>query len=203
LLDLGAHGLPPEPTVRTSLETGVDLVSFSGDKLLGGPQAGLMVGRADLIAAMQKNPLKRALRADKLILAALRATLVTLRTSKNPIEAIPTLRLLAREESELDALARAAIGALEGALGKDFTLRIVESSAEVGSGAQPTRAIPSRAIEVRHATWSAGETAAWFRAAAPPILGRIQDDTFRLELHAVESAEDLLPIHTGTRPHAP
>ncbi|MFP6664730.1 MAG: L-seryl-tRNA(Sec) selenium transferase [Deltaproteobacteria bacterium] len=203
LLDLGAHGLPPEPTVRASIEAGVDLVSFSGDKILGGPQAGLVVGRAELIAAMQKNPLKRALRVDKLILAALRATLVTLRSSDDPIEALPTLRLLAREESELEALARVAIGALEAGLGKDFQLQIVASHAEVGSGAQPMRTIASRAIEVRHASWSAGQTAAWFRAAATPILGRIQDDTFRLELHAVESAEDLLPTHTGLGPYAP
>ncbi len=203
LLDLDAHGLPPEPTVRASIEAGVDLVSFSGDKILGGPQAGILVGRAELVAAMQKNPLKRALRVDKLILAALRATLVTLRISEDPIETLPALRLLAREESELEALARVAIGPLAEALGEDFALRVVASSAEVGSGAQPMRAIASRAIEVRHARWSADETAAWFRAATTPILGRIHDNTFRLELHAVESAEDLLPTHTGLRPHAP
>ncbi|MEO2167978.1 MAG: hypothetical protein ABGY42_07620, partial [bacterium] len=137
------------------------------------------------------------------ILAALRATLVTLRISEDPIETLPALRLLAREESELEALARVAIGPLAEALGEDFALRVVASSAEVGSGAQPMRAIASRAIEVRHARWSADETAAWFRAATTPILGRIHDNTFRLELHAVESAEDLLPTHTGLRPHAP
>ena len=195
LLDLGARGLPPEPTVRASVEAGVDLVSFSGDKLLGGPQAGLIAGRHEWIAAMQRNPLKRALRADKLTLAALRATLAVWRAEPDPILALPSLALLARSEDELEAFGRSALGLLEEHLDDGFSLRLVASTGAVGSGAQPQRGLPSRAIEVRHPEHSAAALARFFRSGQPAILGRIHDDIFRLELHAVESAADLLPHH--------
>ena len=196
LLDLGSRGLPPEPTIRASIAAGVDLVTFSGDKLLGGPQAGLVAGRRDLIEAMQRNPLKRALRADKLTLAALRATLATWRTAEDPVVALPSLALLARAEEQLEELGEVAIKSLGEHLDDGFELRLVRSTGAVGSGAQPQRGLPSRAIEITHPERSAQEIASFFREARPAILGRIRDDIFRLELHAVESAADLLPHHS-------
>lgn len=195
LLDLTAAGLPDEPTVRTSIESGVDIVSFSGDKLMGGPQSGLIVGRADLLAAMNQNPLKRALRLDKLVLAALRATLVTLQRSPEDLSNLPMMRLLMRSPESLENLASESQRLLREHLGEKFLCTVVESTAEVGSGAQPTLPIPSRALTVTHQTWTAEAIATFFRSADTPILGRIHRDEFRLELHAVETPEDLLPMH--------
>ena len=200
LMDLAPAGLPDEPTVRSSIETGVDLVSFSADKLMGGPQAGLIVGKEELISRMDKNPLKRALRVDKLTLAALRATLVTLHTAEDPLPHFPMLALLQRPVETLDALARAALDLLQKNLSEDFSLKIIDSTAEVGSGAQPTLPIPSKAITVQHKIWEAEAIARFFRSAKPPILGRIRNEIFRLELHAVKSSADLLPIHSETSP---
>lgn len=195
LLDLTTAGLPDEPIVRTSIESGVDLVSFSGDKLMGGPQSGLIVGRRDLVAAMNQNPLKRALRLDKITLAALRATLVTLESSPDALSTLPMMRLLMRSPDTLQDLAKKCCSLLQDHLGAAFTCTVVASTAEVGSGAQPTLPIPSRALTVVHRTWPAETTAAFFRTADTPILGRIQQEEFRLELHAVESPADLLPMH--------
>ena len=195
LLDLRTAGLPDEPVVRTSIESGVDLVSFSGDKLMGGPQAGLIVGRRDLVTAMNQNPLKRALRLDKMTIAALRATLVTLDSDPDALNTLPMMRFLMRTPAVLENLAEEGCRLLQAHLGSDFTCRIVSSTAEVGSGAQPTLPISSRALTVIHRNWPAETTAAFFRSADPPILGRIQQEEFRLELHAVELPADLLPKH--------
>ena len=195
LLDLTPAGLPDEPLVRTSIEAGVDLVSFSGDKLMGGPQAGLIAGRADLIKAMNQNPLKRALRLDKITLAALRATLVGLESDPEALSKMPMMQFLMRTPETMETLAQESRRLLQEHLGADFTCTIVDSTAEVGSGAQPTLPITSRALTVVHRSWSAETTAAFFRSAEPPILGRIRQEEFRLELHAVEMPEDLLPMH--------
>ena len=195
LLDLSSAGLPDEPIVRTSIESGVDLVSFSGDKLMGGPQAGLLAGRADLIEGMNKNPLKRALRLDKITLAALRATLVSLECNPEALATLPMMRFLMRTPEAMAALARESQEVLRNHLGGDFTCTIVESTAEVGSGAQPTLPIPSKAIAIVHKSWNSETTAAFFRNAETPILGRIRQEEFRLELHAVEMPTDLLPMH--------
>lgn len=193
LVDLASYGLPHEPTPREALAAGADLVTFSGDKLLGGPQAGLVVGRADLIARLQKNPLKRALRVDKLILAALRATLVSYRSSPDLARDVPALALLARSEADLEGLGQNALEELRRVLPAEFELRIVRSEAQVGSGAQPTLSLPSRAIEVHRADWEAERTARLFRSASPAIVGRIQQGRLLLDLRGVAAAADLVP----------
>jgi L-seryl-tRNA(Ser) seleniumtransferase len=193
LVALEPIGLAHEPTPRESLREGADLVTFSGDKLLGGPQAGLVVGRSDLIARLRANPLKRALRVDKLTLAALRATLVLFRTARSPFAEVPALRLLARSSDELRHLAEAGAGLLARALGESFTVAVEPTRAEVGSGAQPTEQIASFAVVVEREGWPAERVAAYFRSARPAILGRIEKERFVLDVRAVESAADLVP----------
>ncbi|MDG2307958.1 MAG: L-seryl-tRNA(Sec) selenium transferase [Candidatus Binatia bacterium] len=193
LVDLRQFGVPHEPTPAEAIRSGVDIVTFSGDKLLGGPQAGLLVGKADLIAKLQKNPVRRALRVDKLILAALRATLTLYRTSNDLPADLPTLGLLARTEERLDEIAREAHDLLREALPAEFTLQVIPSESEIGSGAQPTITLPSRAIRVRHEGWDAARVAHFFRSASPAILGRIAHGDLLLDLRAVPEAADLLP----------
>ena len=193
LVDLAQYGAPHEPTPGEAIRAGVDLVTFSGDKLLGGPQAGLVVGRRDLVGLLQKNPLKRALRLDKLMLAALRATLTLYRTSTRIDLDVPTLALLARDEVALQTLADEARALLEREQRDGMSFEVVPSESEVGSGAQPTETLPSRAIRVRHPTWDVGEIAAYFRSARPAILGRISQDEFLLDLRAVLDPADLIP----------
>ena len=194
LIDMALYGLPREPIVAARVAAGTGLVTFSGDKLLGGPQAGLIVGRRDLVERLKANPLRRALRCDKLTLAALAATLrLYLRSSE--LEAVlPTLRLLRRTPAELESVAIRAREILHGILhklqaerlGGDFTIEVVVSASEIGSGALPTAAIESRALRITHREHSPDAIAALFRHARPPVIGRITDGAFHLDLRTVE-----------------
>ncbi|MGD9762194.1 MAG: L-seryl-tRNA(Sec) selenium transferase [Candidatus Binatia bacterium] len=193
LVDFAAWGLPREPVVRERLRLGADVVTFSGDKLLGGPQAGLIVGRADLIARMRQNPLKRALRCDKLTLAALEGTLRLYRAAPDLPAALPALRLLTRAPGELAAIGTAALPLLREALGPDYTIELIASEAEIGSGAQPTETLPSMAIAIAHSTIGPLAIAARFRAGEPPIIGRVHDGRFLLDVRCVADPADLVP----------
>ena len=142
LIDLTTYGLPHEPVVADSVRAGVDVVTFSGDKLLGGPQAGLLVGRRDAIEAIRRNPLKRALRCDKLTLAALDATLRRYRQSPNIVDEIPTLRAFTRSVDEVRAMGQSVMPKLETALGKDFQLALQNSAS--WQRHSPTEELPRR-----------------------------------------------------------
>ncbi len=200
LVDLSAYGAPREPTPADAIREGADLVTFSGDKLLGGPQSGLIVGRADLVEDLQRNPLKRALRVDKLTLAALRATLSLYCTSTDLAADLPAIGLLARTEETLEDLAVRASRLLGDQLPTDFTVDVVRSESQIGSGAQPTITLPSRAVRVVHGRWDAERVAAYFRGASPAILGRITRGAFLLDLRAVPRVEDLLPHNDEANP---
>ena len=193
LLDLQPYGLAPEPLVGERLRAGADLVLASGDKLLGGPQCGLVVGRADLVAKLRKNPLKRALRCDKMTLAALEATLRLYRFAANPEQKVPTLRALLRPVDDLRAVGDAAIGLLRAALGDGYEFELVPSTVQAGSGAQPYVAIASLAIAVQPPRGGAVAAEKLFRAANPPILGRIERDRFLLDLRCIDRPDDLVP----------
>ncbi|MBI3301972.1 MAG: L-seryl-tRNA(Sec) selenium transferase [Deltaproteobacteria bacterium] len=193
LIDLALYGLPREPVVAERVAAGADVVTFSGDKLLGGPQAGLIVGRAECIARIKKNPLKRALRPDKLTLAALSATLRLYHRSPELAAELPTLRWLTRPRAEMDAIAAQALPLLQARLGEGFTVTVEDASAQIGSGALPEEELPSRVIAIRHARLSGEKIAARFRASDPPILGRIHDDAFLLDLRGIFAAEELVP----------
>jgi L-seryl-tRNA(Ser) seleniumtransferase len=203
LIDLTEYGLPREPVVAERVGMGADAVTFSGDKLLGGPQAGLIVGRSEAIERMRRNPLKRALRCDKLTLAALEATLRLYRTAPDLAAALPTLRTLTRPLAELDALGHAALLLLRAALGPEYRVELVESQAEIGSGAQPTETLPSRAIAVTHREIGPQHIAARFRAADPPIIGRIHEQRFLLDLRCIARPEDLVPSSPNPQPPTP
>ena len=191
MIDLSRYGLPHEPIVAERIAAGADLVTFSGDKLLGGPQAGIVAGRRELIDRIRRNPLKRALRCDKLTLAALAATLRIYRREDEPAELIPALRMLRRNPAELEEIAQAARAVLAGRLDSGFGIEVIESAAEIGSGAQPAEQIESRALRITHPERSADAIAAMFRRARPPVIGRIRDGAFMIDLRAIEDASAL------------
>jgi L-seryl-tRNA(Ser) seleniumtransferase len=193
LVDLSTFGLPREPVVAERVARGADLVAFSGDKLLGGPQAGILVGRKDAIARVKKNPLRRALRPGKLTLAALAAVLGLYRRSPSLLQALPTLRWLTRPIAEMEEVGGAAALLLREGLGGEYSVELADSLAEIGSGALPTEALPSKVLVVRHARLAPLEIAARFRSARPPILGRVQGDRFLLDLRGIFDPQTLVP----------
>jgi len=186
LVDMSAYGLPREPIVAERIAAGADLVSFSGDKLLGGPQAGIVVGKREMIAKLKSNALKRALRCDKLTLAALSATLRLYLRSGNLAADIPTLRFLTRTVSAMKQIAPRARDILIDRLGAEFRCEIIESTSQIGSGALPTEELPTIAIRVTHPRISANSIADIFRRARPPIIGRVTDDSFQLDLRTID-----------------
>jgi len=197
LVDLAALGLPKEPVVRERVAAGVDLVVFSGDKLLGGPQAGIVVGRADLVARLRANPLRRALRPGRLVLAALAATLRLYRMAPDLVQAFPMLRAACRSLESIEETAYAAGDLLARALGPDYRIALVESTCEIGSGALPDAVLPSRAIAITHARHGADAIARRFREGEPPIVGRVRDGAFLLDLRAIVDPALLVPRAPG------
>ena len=195
LIDLDAFGLPREPVVAERVAAGADLVTFSGDKLLGGPQAGLIVGTSELVDRIRKNPLKRALRCDKLTLAALCATLRVYLRSADPGAELPTLRILNRSIGEIRQAAGRARDILAERLGAEFTLEVVASEAEIGSGAMPLEKLESTAVRVTHREKSPETVAAMFRSAR--IIGRITNDAFHLDMRTVEDPAVLAVAFDG------
>jgi L-seryl-tRNA(Ser) seleniumtransferase len=193
LIDLSRYGLPKEPLASERIRAGVDIVTFSGDKILGGPQAGLMVGRREWIDRINKNHLQRALRCGKLTLAALEATLRLYCQSPDITQAIPTLRAFTRPLDEIRQFGEAVLPKLQAKLGEDFRLVLEDSTSQIGSGALPTEELPTIVIAVEHKNRSATRIAEQFRAASPPIIGRINDDRFLLDLRTIFDSEDLIP----------
>ena len=193
LVDLGRYGLPKEPVVSESIAAGADIVTFSGDKLLGGPQAGLIVGRAALVEDVIRNPLHRAVRCGKLTVAGVEAVLRLYRQGPAIHETLPALRALARPLSEIDTMGDLVVPRIERALGAGFRVEVEESWCQVGSGALPSEEIPSRAVVISHTALSPDVIASRFRAARPPIIGRVTDGRFVLDLRAIFVADDVVP----------
>lgn len=194
LIGMTALGLPKEPVVRDCIAAGVDVVMFSGDKLLGGPQAGLIVGRRDLIAKIRKHPLKRALRVSKMTLAALEATLLAYRKPDFLTRDLPTLRLLTRPVAELEAMAERLAPALATRL-PDWSVDTVPSEAQAGSGSLPDKVIPSVAIALRPSGKSGkalADLAARLRALPVPVIGRVHDGALLLDLRCLEDEAGFL-----------
>jgi L-seryl-tRNA(Ser) seleniumtransferase len=195
LIDLARYGLKKEPTVREAVADGADIITFSGDKLLGGPQAGFIVGKKALIAEINRNPMKRALRIDKIRLAAIEATLKLYRDPDRVAERLPTLRWLARSRVEIRALAERLQPALARILGDRYLVEVCDCDSQVGSGALPLDAIPSAGLITRCRDNGALErliTA--LRGLPSPVIGRIVDNGLLLDLRCLENEGALLSV---------
>ena len=187
LVDLESWGLPHEPTAAEAVAAGIDVVTFSGDKLLGGPQAGLLVGRKALIERIAKNPLKRALRLDKVRLAALEATLRLYADPEKLARRLPTIRALARPEAEIRAQAERLLPLFEGAYGRKWRVAIEPVRSQIGSGALPVDLLPSWAIAIKGS--GLDTLAAGLRRLPIPVIGRIRNDTLLLDLRTLDDEE--------------
>ncbi|WP_342363910.1 L-seryl-tRNA(Sec) selenium transferase [Terrarubrum flagellatum] len=190
LIDLRRLGLAPEPTVAEAVAEGADLVTFSGDKLLGGPQAGFIVGRKDLIERINRNPMKRALRVDKIRLAALEATLKLYRDPDRLSQRLPTMRLLARPKADIAALAARIAPAVGKSVGDRFIVEVVECASQIGSGALPVDSAPSAGLRIAPASKAGGRAldavSAAFRRLPIPVIGRIEKSALVFDLRCLE-----------------
>jgi L-seryl-tRNA(Ser) seleniumtransferase len=202
LVDLGAWGLPREPLPQEMLEAGCDVVTFSGDKLLGGPQAGLVVGRAEHVARIRRHPMKRALRLSKLPLAALEATLRAYLHPERLCRDVPTLRWLTRDAGELARLADRLRPGLAEALGPRYRVEAAPMDSEIGSGSLPGQAIPSFGLAVtavggrrKDASAVLEGLARALRGLSVPVIGRISAERLLLDLRCLDHAEDLSRLY--------
>ncbi|EPU8566017.1 L-seryl-tRNA(Sec) selenium transferase [Yersinia enterocolitica] len=195
LVDMTRYGLPAEPMPQQLIAAGVDLVTFSGDKLLGGPQAGIILGKKQWIDQLQQHPLKRALRADKMTLAALDATLRLYQQPDRLTELLPTMRLLTRSAQDIAESAQRVLAALNSRYGAEFTLTVEPCWSQIGSGSLPVDRLPSWAVTFtpKEGRGSALEalTARW-RGLAKPIIGRVADGRLWLDLRCLEDEAALL-----------
>ena len=196
LVDLAQWGLPREPLPQEMVKAGCDVVTFSGDKLLGGPQAGLIVGKREFIDRIRKFPMKRALRMSKLPLAALEATLRLYLQPELLTRELPTLRLLTRPLADIEAQAQRLLPATQEALTPRFSVIVRAMAGQIGSGSLPTESLPSAGFAIapaakRGSGGALDELARALRGLACPVLGRIQDDQLWLDLRCLEDDEAL------------
>ena len=192
LIDLKALGLPHEATARQTLEQGAHLVLFSGDKLLGGPQAGVIAGRSDLVASIKQNPLKRALRLDKVTLAALEATLQLYRNPDKLASTLPTLRLLTRTDADIREQAHRLAPNVTAKLGDQYRVETASVSSQIGSGALPVEVLPSAALSIKAVNGGdepLRSLAERLRQLPKPVIGRLHNGAVLLDLRCLE------PIH--------
>jgi L-seryl-tRNA(Ser) seleniumtransferase len=201
LVDLQKFGIGGEPTVLDSLRAGVDVVTYSGDKLLGGPQAGLISGRAELVGRMRTNSLFRALRVDKLTYAALEATLLAY--VKRDYESIPSLKMMALTKEEIGSRAEGLAGEVRS---EKLQVEVIDGESVIGGGAAPSSVLPTRLLALSCAGLSADELAGRLRGGEPPIVARVENGRVLLDLRTVFAEEDrvvataLERIATGSVP---
>ncbi len=189
LVDLTQFGLPHEPTVAEILSQGVDLVTFSGDKLLGGPQSGIIAGRKDLVHRIKRNPMKRALRVDKLTIAALEAVLRLYADPARLVERLPALKFLTRSAADIDALARRLVAPVQQAVGDRATVTVVPCRSQIGSGALPVDLLESAALSIALAGTKGRaleRLARAFRCLPIPVVGRIDDGALVMDLRCLD-----------------
>ncbi|MBU4533290.1 MAG: L-seryl-tRNA(Sec) selenium transferase [Eubacteriales bacterium] len=192
LIDLSPFGLPYEPTVQETVADGADVVTFSGDKLLGGPQAGIIVGRKEIIDRMKKNPLTRALRADKLTLAALQATLREYLDPELALHTVPTLRMLTMDLGEIEQKATRLAGLIRTEAGDYLNVSLENGASQVGGGAMPTADPPTVLVALRPHELSVEELTTRLRNTDPALVGRVHDLKLLLDTRTLRDEE--LPL---------
>lgn len=190
LLDLTPYGLPAEPTVQASVAAGLDVITFSGDKLLGGPQAGIIVGKEAYIGAMKKNPLNRALRIDKTTLAALEATLRLYLSPEDVVGQVPVLEMLTVPAKVLEERAQALARKIGERLGGRVTARVVRDYSQVGGGAMPTAQLPTSVVALESSTISAASLTARLRRGRPAVLARVAAGRVLLDPRTIQEGEE-------------
>src|SRR5258707_6664358 len=189
LLDLTEYGIDGEPVIRRSIEAGADIVSFSGDKLLGGPQAGLLVGRSEIIERMRSHPLYRALRCDKLRLAALEATLGAYARGVSDKE-VPSHRLIALSALEIKERAESMISRLRPSISESVKLETVGGESAAGGGSGPASSLPTVLISIAHREMTPNQVEAILRRSQPPVISRIVDGRVLIDLRTVAESEE-------------
>ena len=185
LVDFSAYGLVREPTVQESVSSGADLISFSGDKLLGGPQAGLIVGKTEWIDRIRKNPLTRELRIDKLTLAALESTLRLYRSEATAVDRIPTLRMITLDGAIIRQQAESLLERLSGLAIDGLKAELVADASRPGGGSLPMLELPTTCVAVTVSGRSAGAVERAMRGNRPPIIGRVESDRFLMDLRTI------------------
>jgi L-seryl-tRNA(Ser) seleniumtransferase len=208
LVDLGRYGLKSEPTVRAALAEGADLVTFSGDKLLGGPQVGILAGAQALVERLAKNPLKRALRVDKVRLALLEAVLKLYRDPERLSQSLPTLRYLVRSRPELLQLASRLRTPIAEAAGEDYAVSTIECTSEIGSGALPLETLASAGIAIapvgrRGAGKKLEALSSAFRRLPIPVIGYVRDNALVLDLRCLDDEPAFMAQLAGLRCELP
>ena len=189
-VDLSRFGLRGEPVVQDSVRAGADVITFSGDKLLGGPQAGIVLAREEIIERLRKNPLTRALRVDKLTLAALEATLRLYRDEAEAVRLIPTLRMIALDLETLGAQAQSLADRIRAAAGGRLEAAVVDGASHVGGGALPMQNLPTSLVALTSRDTSAAKIEALFRGNQPPIIGRVEQERFLLDVRTLQPGDD-------------
>jgi L-seryl-tRNA(Ser) seleniumtransferase len=192
-VDLGSGALDQQPrdlrrdetTIQQTLRDGADLVTASGDKLLGGPQAGLIFGKKDLVERIRSHPLARVVRLDKTLLCALEATLSTMARGESGWRRLPLQSLVSRTPDDLQAVGKSLCDRLQETLGKDWDVSVVPSEAALGGGSLPGESLESRAIRLCHGQWKAEALARSLRHGQVPVIGRIVDDQLQLDLRTL------------------
>ncbi len=189
LVDLSQYGLEKEPTVQEAIHTGVDVVTFSGDKLLGGPQAGILLGEKGLLDLIKANPMTRALRIDKLTLAALESTLLLYLDEKQAMEEIPTLKMLTLDIGKLKRRGRKLLRRLSGVLERGVQVTMREDASQVGGGALPLQNLPTMVIAIKPIDLSVNRLEEDLRKGEPPVVSRISKDELILDMRTVFDSE--------------
>ncbi|MBU0987984.1 MAG: L-seryl-tRNA(Sec) selenium transferase, partial [Proteobacteria bacterium] len=193
-IDFSRYGMPKEPTVQESVVAGADIITFSGDKLLGGPQAGIIVGKQEMLEKIKKNPMTRALRIDKLTLAALEMTLRHYRDLDKAVQVIPTLRMLTLSYDYIDAQAKQLAAMLHNIGNARLNTQVIDIFSTAGGGALPLLNLPSKGVGIRVQGISASAIERNMRENSSPIIGRIEDGLFIMDLRTVQD-DELAIIH--------